>query len=120
MRFCWSTLNVRNLEESVKFYTDIIGLEVVREFSAGPLKIVFLGKGETEIELICDGKSRDINVGIDISWGFEVESLDDALALISNNKIKVEEGPIQPTPDVRYFFIKDPNGMKIQLIENVK
>lgn len=121
MRFCWSTLNVRNLEESVKFYTDIIGLEVVREFNAGPeVKIIFLGKGVTEIELICDGKNRDINVGNDISWGFEVESLDDALALVQINNIKVEEGPIQPTPYVRYFFIKDPNGMKIQLVENIK
>lgn len=121
MRFCWSTLNVRNLEESVKFYTEIIGLEILREFSAGPeVKIVFLGKGETEIELICDGKDRDINVGNDISWGFEVESLDDALAFVHKNNIKVEEGPFKPTPYVRYFFIKDPNGMKIQLVENIK
>ena len=49
-----------------------------------------------------------------------MESLDDALALVQINKIKVEEGPIQPTPYVRYFFIKDPNGMKIQLVENIK
>lgn len=59
-------------------------------------------------------------MGNDISWGFEVESLDDALALVQNNQIKVEEGPIQPTSNVRYFFIKDPNGMKIQLVENIK
>lgn len=29
MRFCWSTLRVNNLEESIRFYTDIIGLDVV-------------------------------------------------------------------------------------------
>lgn len=57
MRFCWSTLNVKNLEKSVWFYKEIIGLEIVREFSAGPeVQIVFLGKGETKIELICDKK----------------------------------------------------------------
>jgi lactoylglutathione lyase len=35
MKFCWTTLNVKNMDESVKFYTEIIGLDVLREFSLG-------------------------------------------------------------------------------------
>lgn len=120
MKFCWSTLKVRKLEESVKFYTDIIGLEVEREFCTGPLNIVFLGKAETKIELICDGQNRDVNTGNDVSWGFEVDSLNDVIALVQQNKIPIEEGPIQPNPYIRYLFIKDPNGMNIQLVENIK
>lgn len=120
MKFCWSTLHVKNLEESVTFYTEIIGLDIVREMNAGPeLRIVFLGKGETEIELICNGKGEEINVGNDISWGFEVDSLDETLRLVKENGIEILGDSIQPTPKVRYFFIKDPNGMKIQLVENL-
>lgn len=120
MRFCWSTLNVKELEESIRFYTDVIGLEVVSKFNAGPgMEIAFLGKGETKIELICDGESRDTVVGNDISWGFEVESLDKALVLVNEKGINVDSGPTQPNPHVRYFFIKDPNGMRIQLVENI-
>lgn len=120
-KFCWSTLNVRNLEESVQFYTKIIGLEVESEMNAGPdMKIVFLGKGETQIELICNSNNKEINIGNDISWGFEVESLDEQLELVKDNGIKVEAGPTQPTPKVKYFFIKDPNGLTIQLVENIK
>jgi lactoylglutathione lyase len=33
--------------------------------------------------------------------------------------IPVESGPVQPNPHVKFFFIKDPNGMKIQLVENI-
>ncbi len=55
MKLCWSTLNVNNLEESIKFYTEIAGLEVVNRFKAGPSEIAFLGSGETKIELICTG-----------------------------------------------------------------
>lgn len=120
MRFCWSTLVVKNLDESIRFYTDVIGLEVVNRFNAGPrVEIAFLGKSETKIELICEGENRDTNIGNDISWGFEVESLDKAMALVKEKGINVDSGPTQPNPHVKYFFIKDPNGMRIQLVENI-
>jgi lactoylglutathione lyase len=120
MRFCWSTLRVRNLEESIKFYQDIIGLNVVRKFSTIPgVDIAFLGDQETQIELICDGENRNTVVGADISWGFKVESIDEVLVLIKEKGINIESGPFQPNPHIRYFFIKDPNGMTIQLVENI-
>lgn len=120
MKFCWSTLRVRDLEESIRFYTDIIGLELASRFKAGPeLELAFLGSGETKIELICDRQSRDTNIGHDISWGFEVESLEKSFALVNEKGITVDSGPIQPNPHIKHFFIKDPNGMRIQLVENI-
>lgn len=120
MKFCWSTLKVKNLEESILFYKDIIGLEVANRFNGGPnTEIAFLGKGETQIELICEGDGIDTNVGNDISWGFATESLDKALELVKQKGIDVVSGPIQPNPHVKFFFIKDPNGMLIQLVENI-
>lgn len=120
MDFCWSTLNVRNFEESLQFYVDIIGLDVMREFNAGPTKkIAFLGKGETKIELIYDELNRDIQIGKDISWGFEVESLENALALVKEKGVAIKEGPYQPTPHTRFFFVQDPNGITIQIVENI-
>ena len=121
MGFCWSTLNVKSLEESISFYRDIIGLDVVNEFSAGPQKkIVFLGKGETKIELICDEQNQDIQIGKDISWGFEVDSLDKTLALVKENGIQIKEEPYQPSKHTRFFFIQDPDGMTIQIVENIE
>ena len=35
MNFCWITFYVRNMEESLKFYHDIIGLEIAEHFHAG-------------------------------------------------------------------------------------
>lgn len=120
MKFCWSTLRVKNLDESIKFYTDIVGLAVESQFNAGPgTEIAFLGSGETKIELICDGQGGEISVGSDISWGFEVPSLDKSLALVKEKGITVDGGLIQPNPHVKFFFIRDPNGMKIQLVENM-
>ncbi|WP_077612464.1 VOC family protein [Clostridium sp. Marseille-P2415] len=121
MKFCLSTLRVVDLEESIKFYKEIIGLPVVSRFSAGPgIEIAFLGSGETKIELICGGESRETDIGEDISWGFEVESLENALSMVKEKGIAVIGEPMQPNPRTRFFFIKDPNGMRIQLIENLE
>ena len=118
MNFCWSTLRVNNLDESIQFYTDVIELEVINRFKAGPLEIAFLGRGETKIELICTDESCKTNTGNDISWGFEVKSIDQTFALVKEKGIEIESEPFQPNAHVRYFFIKDPNGMRIQIVEN--
>ncbi len=117
MKFCWSTLNVRDLEESIAFYTEIIGLEVVRRFNTEHGEIAFLGKGETQIELIKDINKDNINVGVDISWGFQTENLDETLKLLDEKGVKVLTGVIQPNPFIKFVMVSDPNGMKIQIAE---
>ena len=120
MKFCWSTLMVKNLEESLKFYQEIVGLEVSRRFQAGPgMEIAFLGDGDTKIELICNGSSEEVNVGKDISWGFEVDSLDRALSLIKEKGLEIHSGPFQPNPNIKFFYVLDPNGLKVQLVQNI-
>lgn len=120
MKFCWSTLNVKNMEESLKFYEEVVGLSVDKRFKAGPgTEIVFLGDGETKVELIYNENSTDINVGKDISWGFEVKSVDEMMNFVKEKGIAIESGPIQPNPHVKFFFVKDPNGLKIQFVENM-
>ncbi|MGI6731655.1 MAG: VOC family protein [Anaerovoracaceae bacterium] len=118
MKFCWSTLRVSNMSESLKFYEDIVGLKVISRFPAGPnMEIAFLGEGETKVELLCDENNKGINVGDDISWGFEVESLDDMMSLVKEKGIAIESGPFQPNPQTKFFFVRDPNGLKIQFVE---
>lgn len=117
MRFCWSTLMVRDMEESLKFYQDIVGLPVNRRFNAGPgVEIAFLGEGETKVELICNGKQT--TVGPDISWGFEVASVDDTIAMLKEKGVAIQGGILQPNPHTRFFYVQDPNGMKIQFVES--
>ena len=109
---------VRNMEESLRFYEDIIGLSVVRRFASNPdREIAFLGDGETQVELIYDAAKQDTNVGNDISWGFKVESLDDCMTLILEKGFQICRGPFQPNPHTRFFYVKDPNGMTIQFVE---
>lgn len=119
MKFCWSTISVKNLEESLKFYQEIVGLEVDRRFPAGPgIEIAFLGSGETKVELICNEAVKEISFGEHISLGFEVESVDEMIKFVQEKGIAIHSGPFEPNPHVKFFFVTDPNGLKIQFVEN--
>lgn len=120
MKFCWTTITVSNLEKSLAFYQDILGLEISRRMKpSAELEIAFLGSGETQVELICYAGNTDVSFGKDISLGFVVESIDDFTRMIATRGIPVHSGPFQPNPFVKFIYIQDPDGLKIQLVENV-
>lgn len=120
MTFCWSTIMVKNMEKSLRFYHEVIGLVMDRRFKASPgVEIAFLGNGETKIELIYDESIKEVNMGQDISLGFEVKSVDEMMALAKQEGIDVHSGPFQPNPHIKFFYVLDPNGLKIQFVENI-
>ncbi|HEX2947110.1 MAG TPA: VOC family protein [Clostridia bacterium] len=120
MKFNWCTISVNDIDESVKFYQDIVGLSIDRRFKAGPdIEICFMGSGETKIELIMDkGHKAPGNIQ-GISIGFETDSVDRLLEFVKSRGIAVDSGPVQPNPHLRFFFVKDPNGLRIQFAENL-
>jgi len=120
MRFAHVTISVKDLEESQRFYNTIVGLPVTRRLSAGPgREIIFLGnEGETEVELI-GGARGEPSFGQDISLGFEVESLDRTMQFLRDQGI--DPGEVQsPNPSVKMIFIRDPNGLRIQFLEQAR
>ena len=119
MKYCWTTISVKDLDASVVFYRDIVQLPVKRRFPAGPgSEIVFLGEGETQIELIKYPHEAP-PVGEGIALGFAVDSLDETLAFITKHGIEVESGPFQPNDQIKFFYVRDPNGVRIQFSESL-
>jgi len=120
MKFCWSTLTVRDMAASLWFYQEIVGLEIDNRMQVGNgTEIVFLGKGDTKVELICHQGKKETDMGKDISLGFEVPSLDRQLALVQEKGIAVTSGPYQPNRFVRFFYVQDPDGLSIQFVEQL-
>ena len=120
MKFCWTTIIVNNLEESLKFYQEIIGLPLIRKFKTDSgTEIAFMGNEETKLELMTIKANRKVNIGQDISIGFEVESVDKMIAYFKEKDIEIHSGPFQPNPHIKFFYLLDPNGLKVQLVENI-
>ncbi|NLN49118.1 MAG: VOC family protein [Clostridiales bacterium] len=121
MKFCFSTLFVKNLEESVQFYHEIIGLPIKGRLQPNPnLEIAFLGDDEAQIELIHESGKDTIDIGKDISWAFAVNSVEEMYQFVKTKNITILSEIIEPMPSVKFFFIEDPNGMKIQIVTNHK
>lgn len=120
MKFLWTTILVNNMDESLKFYEEILGLKLADRFQAGPgMEISFLGEGETKIELICNENLKKLDAGNRVTLGFNVESLDERVQFVKDKGINIITGPVQPNPRIKYFIIQDPNGVKIQFAEQL-
>ena len=119
MKNLWTTIMVKDLEASLKFYTEVLDLKVATQFNpTETMSIVMLGEGETKLELIYNSDVKEINYTDFVSTGFGVESVEKTISRLEANGVSIHSGPFEPSPFVKYFFVKDPNGYKIQLVEN--
>ena len=117
MRFAHVTISVKNMEESLHFYEQIVGLPVKRKMSGGPgRELAFLGnENESEVELIC-GTQANPSFGRDISIGFVVENLDETIRHLQENGCDTGE-VMSPNPSMKMIFITDPDGLRVQFME---
>lgn len=120
MKFLWTAVYVKNLDESIAFYTEKAGLQVLRRFSAGPgVEIAFMGNGsnnETMLELLADNNNSIVSHSESISIDFAVDSLDVMMDTVKSKNIPIHKGPFE-TPSSKYFCIKDPNGLNVQFFQ---
>ena len=99
------------------FYTETLGLEVVRRWE--DVNIVFLAAGNTLIELVGrDAFEIDDSrpAGFD-HFAFHVESVDDTFQELVAAGITIESEP-KDFKDVRIAFFRDPDGNLLELVED--
>ncbi len=117
MKFNWVTFKVSDLEKSLDFYNGLLKLEIAARFGTEEHQIVMLGKkDEPKVELICEPNTKIENPGNGVSVGLETDKLDKLVDMLKECGQKVI-GPISPMPNIRFFFVKDPDGYTIQLVE---
>ena len=114
---------VDDLETSVKFYTEILGLtETRRHKSPRGSELVFLAtpNSDEEIELCSYPSSGGVQVQEDLTHlAFEVESLVEFEKHIHSLGVEYSDGPNMKDSGGGFAFIDAPEGYEIELIEMV-
>ena len=115
--FAHNNLNVYNLEKSLKFYKEALGLEVssTKEADDGSFTLVYLGDGTTphllELTWLRD-MDRPYELGDnEIHLAFRVTDFDAAL------KKHKEMGCVCfENPEMGIYFIEDPDGYWLEIV----
>lgn len=118
MNYVHTTILVNNLEKSIEFYNNLIGLEIVNKMEMGAKQLVFLGAGETKVELIYTGEEHTNPENMNISIGFACDDLDESIKLLTNSGYAPITDIIKINEFVRFTFFKDPDGFKVQIVEH--
>lgn len=117
MKLNWVTLRVNDLEKSLFFYTNLLNLGIAAKFGSPEHPIVMLGKAnEAKIELIQESHADIDSSGNGVSVGLEADNLDPLIHVLQENGYPAD-GPISPNPQIRFFFVRDPDGYTVQLVE---
>jgi len=113
---------LNDLEKSVRFYKEILGLEEVRRHkSPRGSELVFLKAPESEetIELCFFPNSGPVVVQTDLTHlAFEVASLEEFGQHLARHGLKYSDGPTyRPDGSGGFAFIDAPEGYEIELIQ---
>jgi lactoylglutathione lyase len=113
----YSTMIVKNLEESIKFYRDVLGFKEgyhVDTPDGGAIAIMKSENGAS-VELI---ENTNFEVGL-YSIGTDVNNLDETVRYLKEKGYETT-GPVIPSTVGRMTFVLDPNGVRICLIEHTQ
>jgi lactoylglutathione lyase len=115
---------VNDLERTVKFYRDVLGLQEVRRHkSPRGSELVFLKAPESEelIEITYFPGSGPVQVQADLTHlAFEVDSLDEFGKHLAKLGLKYSDGPTLKDDGSGFAFIDAPEGYEIELMQRGK
>jgi len=105
-------LTVKNLAESVTFFKDLFGFEVIKDQPEQDSQII----GNATIKL-CLYEDPQLEIGSGMNhYGFDIENFDDTVAACQALGIKMPYGVVD-WGQSRSVYIIDPSGYEIELSE---
>jgi lactoylglutathione lyase len=125
MRILHTMLRVGDLERSLKFYTEVLGMKVLRrkDYPDGKFTLAFVGYDDEDKEAVLE---------LTHNWGVEKYELGNAFGHIAlqvddayraceevkkrGGKVTREAGPMKHGTTV-IAFVEDPDGYKIEFIQ---
>ncbi len=119
MKYLHTMVRISDVDASLRFYCDLLGLEEVRrrESERGRFTLIFLaapGDPDAQIELTYNWDPEDYGGGR--NFGHLAYAVDDIYAICE----RLSEGGVtinRPPRDGRMAFVRSPDGISIELLQ---
>jgi lactoylglutathione lyase len=125
-RMLHTMLRVKNLEQSIKFYTDLLGMKELRrnEVPDGKYTLAFVGyadEASTAVIELTYNWGKDDGYDLGTGFGHLAVGVPDVAAACETvraggGKVTREAGPVKFGTTI-IAFVEDPDGYKIELIQ---
>jgi lactoylglutathione lyase len=109
---------VTDMDRSLHFYTQRLGLELLRRRGAGRESFAALGVGNTEFNVFCnpDLISEGTPQRVDhLCLVMDHPTIDDLITALAEAGIGIVSGPVERS-DGNALFIHDPDGLRVELL----
>jgi lactoylglutathione lyase len=120
-RLLHTRYRVQDLEKTVAFYRDVLGLAEIRRHTSGrgSQLVFFKAPGsDEEIEICKFDESGPVQVGPDLTHlAFEVDSIDEFAKQVAAKGYPLSDGPHRNSDGGAIAFIDAPEGYEVELIE---
>lgn len=119
MKYLHTMVRVRNLEDSLRFYRDALGLEELsrREVPQGRFTLVFLaapGDHSAQIELTYNWDAEEYSGGRNFGHiAYQVTDVYAACQRLQAHGVTI----LRPPRDGRMAFVRSPDGISIELLQ---
>jgi len=119
MRYLHTMVRVTDLDRSLEFYCDHLGLQVIgrKDYPNGRFTLVFLGapeNPEAQIELTYNWDPEEYTIGRSFGHlAYEVDNIYDLCAKLMKAGITIN----RPPRDGRMAFVRSPDLISIELLQ---
>ena len=105
------------LKESKRFYRDFLGLKLAMDME---WILTFVSESNSTAQITIVKDEEKILNNSDLTITIEVSDIDEIYEKANSNKYEITYPITNESWGVRRFFVKDPNGVTINLMKHIK
>jgi len=107
-------------DKIIEFYTRVMGAKVTREIESAGRRLIDIDLGGVTVRISsatgADKNWKGLRYGLH-HLGIQVDNMDEFVANLKANGVEIVTEPFQPGPGVKAAFVKGPDGVLFELIE---
>jgi catechol 2,3-dioxygenase-like lactoylglutathione lyase family enzyme len=108
-----------DLDRSITFYRDALGLPIAREFGSGINRgvVFFAGGGLIEVVLGSGKPSPSAGRHLGLALWFQVRNVEEAVDDLAARGVTIARRPVHEEWGLIEAWVDDPDGLRIHLVE---